>query len=186
MARHTFHSPAELEAWAGQHLVYEIEQLASMSVLLARDDLIRTTLGTAIFVSNALFESYLNHIRTLDDFLGFDHEPDPRRDPNQPTRISDVLAVDYLPAFDPTPILEPAERRQINVRLAHVSISRSPEQQPWDILRSTGTALERFGAFVEKAEDPNATLRIDSPAVLRRAFNGAASLLTRYGLLASS
>jgi hypothetical protein len=51
-------------------------------------------------------------------------------------------------------------------------------------VKSTRVALKCFGSFVEATEERKADLRVESPAVLRRALDGAAAILARYGLLA--
>jgi hypothetical protein len=110
------HEPETLEEWARVHLFYELQQVAGTAVLVARDDKLFATLGTATWISNAIFESHLAHLRVLDDFLRWNHEPATKA-PDKPSRTKDVLAVDYVPTFTPTGFLLDHERDEINVRL---------------------------------------------------------------------
>ena len=113
-------SGADLDAFAEQHLYYEIRMLVCQAAFIrtyhAEQDL---DLTTDIFGNWAL-EAWLLHARTLDDFLGM---PTPTYD--------DVVAQHWLPNWTPRRFLDDEERRRLNAQIAHLAGRREPFYR-WD------------------------------------------------------
>lgn len=128
------HAPEVLEAFATEHIPYELNMLVAVTVRLPsaeRDQVI----------TNAYIESFCTHLRVLDDFLGADHIP-------LGSRARDVLAVDFLASWTPTRFLDRRTREAVNAQVAHLSIYRvSGPKHPWH-LRLARQACDAFGNFV--------------------------------------
>jgi len=115
-------------------ILYEIEQMLSarseMAILAQEHPRRRLSLGTEI----ALLESFLVHIRNLDDLYS-----KPKRGNLQPT----ILCDDY--GFDKADVLDKDDRKLINTYMSHLSYDRVclRDTPHWD--------LTRFGRVYESS-----------------------------------
>jgi hypothetical protein len=131
---------AELEALAPE-VGYEVGMMAATAAFHHGHR--QLSLDVERVVSFSLIEACLLHARNLDDFLG---KPAPRP--------GDVLAVHYQPSWIPQRFLDRDERRAINTRLAHVTMSRASANVQW-LVPLARRGLDAFGAFVASL-DPEA------------------------------
>jgi len=88
--------------------------------------------------ADALFESILTKLRSLDSFFQ-----------NMGRFPTDADADDLVPGYSQT-ILTSSERRQINVRVAHLTYLRPPAHA-WDIGEMVRRGLEACAAFMKAA-----------------------------------
>jgi len=175
----TCHTTEELTAWARYHLRHEVVQLAAMAVTLSVDNLVLTPQRSATWVGNALLESFLLHARTVADFLRNHHDNPKDR------RADDVLAVDYLPSWQPRDALSRDDRRGINKQLAHLSIKRLPgSERPWHFAAIASRLLAGMGTFLAEFLDaPSEARRITDDVALQIGWQQAMDTLKAYGLL---
>lgn len=128
---------SRLASFARRHVSYEIGMAATGTQLLHQPPGLH---GEAL--KNVLLESVLVHLRLLDEFVGratSAHE-------------GDVLAVDYLDAWDPLDFGPLGEfRRPINKQVAHLSISREAGRL-WNVLALTHSVLSECGRFFDAIE----------------------------------
>jgi hypothetical protein len=179
--RTALHAPQTLDEWAREHLFYELQQAVGTTVLtVAPGAWLAATKPILLYGSNAHFESHLVHLRNLDDFFRFDHEPSKAGEPQHPR---DVLAVDYLPTWVPRALLTKSQCGEVNARLQHVSIDREAGvAKPWDLAASTRVVLDLARAFMGEVEAPGATPRTTDPGLIRRAVENAEQVLADHGI----
>jgi hypothetical protein len=120
--------------------LYEIEQLLHASRLSTNN----------LFVSNAVLESVLLHVRTLLDFYERSTRST-RQERGQTVEQDDVLALDF--GFAAQEIAIPDDyRERLNKDLAHLTYSRlerrTLDSKQWDHRRVTCPVLSRSREFV--------------------------------------
>jgi hypothetical protein len=130
-----------------EHVAYEGFMLSGTTQLIEQDfppsDRVKPTVREVI--RNALLESSLVHVRVLDDFLRM-------KAPNQP---DDVVAVQFLPSWEPRSCLIPDERDYVNKRLMHLTTVRGTGPAPWQLDKSR-EVFRNFRTFLQAldASDP--------------------------------
>ena len=157
------HAAEDLRPFASRHLPYELEQLIACAEMLAAPSPgVAANSDFAPYVNNALLESFLVHLRTLDDFLG-------ARRGRRGDRPKDVLAIDYLPRWNPRRFLDAATRDAVNAQLAHLSVDRKRGVDvQWSYVLLALTAVESFACFVgelRKSEESREWFDALGPAV---------------------
>jgi hypothetical protein len=132
-----------------EHVAYEINQLHRTAALVSSGKY-PTAGGTDLqrVLGNALLESTLIHLRSLDDFLGM----------TAPKDSDDVLAIDYLPGWRPKRVLTVAERKYINKRVQHLTTVRRTGPAPWAMARCNDVLAEviQFMHALEAAQPQRA------------------------------
>jgi hypothetical protein len=139
----------ELIAYGRGHLYYEVERSAAIPFLIAARGAAPS--GRARIEHDSLLESFLVHVRLLDDFLG-----DPGQ--AQPTRRNDsddVFARHWLPTWTPRRFMSEDERDRANAQIAHLT-GRRIMGYGWsvpDLARRCCESFESFAAAVERTGD---------------------------------
>lgn len=147
MGNVSLHKDDVLEPFAARHLPYELMQLVGTAGALTLRSSISAPIEIGEHVKNALLDSFLMHLRALDDFLG-------ARRGTAKTRTRDVLAVDFLPTWEPSRVLDKPVRNAVDAQLAHLSVHRVPgPDHPWYYLDLAHSVVEAFEAFVLDVEE---------------------------------
>ncbi|MFF2390373.1 hypothetical protein [Agromyces sp. NPDC058104] len=94
----------------------------------------------------ALLESFLVHVRVLDEFLGAGA-----------TRSDDLRAKQLAAAWDRPGFLEPEIRTAINKQLTHLTDPRA-DRPLWDVNRLAGEAGRCFLAWFDTLDDETADI----------------------------
>jgi hypothetical protein len=115
---------------------YELKMVAEVGPMASPVEL--QSLGSA------LLESSMLHVRNLDTFLGASEAGD-----------DDVIALQYLDTWMPTPILSPDERIDLNKRLMHLSKQRLRLHAGWDRTAFALRCVEAFSDFLLQLRDAN-------------------------------
>lgn len=130
-----------------EHLTYEGFMLSGTTQLIEQgfppSDRVEPTVREV--VRNALLESLLVHIRVLDDFLSME----------APARPDDVVAVDFLPSWEPRRCLTAEERTYVNKRVMHLTAVRGAGPAPWELDKGR-EVMRHFREFLRalEASDP--------------------------------
>ena len=126
-----------------QHVGYEASQLGGAATLIERGHF-PTSGGTDVerIVGNALLESALLHLRSLNDFFGR----------TASSHMEDVFAVDFLPSWDPRWVLTVDEKKTLDQRLAHLTTARRGRPLRWESRRMRDMGRV-FGAFAAELRD---------------------------------
>lgn len=118
-----------------EHVAYEIDMLQEAAAVLAAG-----TFENNRVVKNALLESVLVHLRSIDDFLQL-----------KAARDDDVIALDYLPSWNPRPALSEKDRADVNKRVQHLTTRRLRGKRQW-ALALVAQALEVCVEFLQQLE----------------------------------
>ena len=138
---------AELDAFAREHLSYEVRMLIGQSKSLDErhpsDDQDR----------QALIEALLVHLRLLDDFLGSKGQVERATEGDR----DDVFAGHWVDKWEPCTFLSDDERKRVNAKVAHLSGRRLTlrDVQPDDIPPLVKKCCERLQEFFEHVERHN-------------------------------
>ena len=130
-----------------EHVAYEGFMLSGTTQLIEQDfppsDRVKPTVR--VVIRNALLESLLVHIRVLDDFLGME----------APAQPDDVVAVGFLPSWEPRRCLTPDERAYVNKRVMHLTTVRGAGPAPWQLDKAR-EVMRHFREFLQAlhASDP--------------------------------
>lgn len=129
------HSTYVLRSMA-EHVGYEVQQMGDATKLIRAGKFPTDRPTFDRVVGNALLESVLIHVRSLDDFF--------RRTVS--LEDDDVFAVHYLPTWSPTRLLTKSQRDKVNKSLAHLTSARAtgPVSWPLDVVDN---ALDVFRSF---------------------------------------
>lgn len=149
------HPLAQLEAMAREHVRYEVERMADLSRLGVSGARVTGPPGSTAgyqlqLVNQSILEAYLIHVRNVDEFLGS----------ARGRRPLDVVGADYFDRPWRGGCLEPADRQEIDRRLAHLTLQRlGDEAYDWSggqglagRARLADVALAAFGRFVADLE----------------------------------
>jgi hypothetical protein len=130
-------SDADLTAYSGEHLFYELQYLWFSASKLAR-------MTKPSPMSSVLIESFVIHLRNLIDFFYI---------PAGKERPDDVIAADFCPGWSESmsSTLETA-RERANKELSHLTLGRKSGSDPtktWDfvgLFREVSNVAKRFAA----------------------------------------
>jgi hypothetical protein len=122
----------QLETAAG-HVNYEIQQVGFGTYRTSgRDD---------PYLLYAILESFLVHVRVLDDFLG-----------NAEGHGDELLATDFCPSYTPVHPLDDADRLAIDRRVARLALERT-DSFNWDgRSRLQRAVFSQYRVFLEQLE----------------------------------
>lgn len=123
-----------------EHVAYEGFMLSGTTQLLELDfpPLDRVEPTVRLVTRNALLESSLVHIRVLDDFLSMKEAAQP----------DDVVAVDFLPSWEPRSCLTPDGRASVNKRTMHLTTVRGDGPAPWQLDKGR-EVMRNFRTFLQ-------------------------------------